>query len=172
MTSATGHSNARRRWEQGFTLIELILVLTLLAISAALIAPALSDFIRGRALDSEALRLLSVSRAAQSRAVSEGLPVLLWLDAPNGAYGTEEETKAGAADSKALSFTVNDSVRLSLADSGHAATTQLRHSPAIRFLPDGNVDEASPTTIRLTDSTGAVLRFVQSRTRMGYEIQR
>ncbi len=171
MTSATGHSSARRRCERGFTLIELILVMSLLAISAALIAPALSDFIRGRALDSEALRLLSVSRAAQSRAVSEGLPVLLWLDAPNGAYGTEEETKAGAADPKALSFTMNDSVRLSL-DSGHAATTQLRHLPAIRFLPDGNVDEASPTTIRLTDSTGATLRLVQSRTRMGYEIQR
>ena len=172
MISATGHSSARQRWQHGFTLIELILVLMLLVISAALIAPALSGFIRGRALDSEALRLLSVTRAAQSRAVSEGLPVLLWLDAPNGAYGTEEEAKAAAADPKALSFTVNDSVQLSVVSSGHAATTQRRHLPAIRFLPDGNVDETSPTTVRLSDSTGAVRLLIQSRTRMGYEIQR
>ena len=172
MISATGHSNARRPWRHGFTLIELILVLMLLAISAALIAPALSDFIRGRALDSEALRLLSVSRAAQSRAISVGLPVLLWLDGPNGAYGSEVEAKAGATDPRALSFTVNDSVRLSVEKTGHAAGTLLRHLPAIRFLPDGYVDETSPTTIRLVDSTGAAILLVQSRTRMGYEIQR
>ena len=93
MTSATGQTNGRpRNGRRGFTLIELILVLTLLAIAASLIAPALSGFFRGRALDSEARRLLSLTRAAQSRAVSEGMPMLLWVDAAQGAYGVEEET--------------------------------------------------------------------------------
>src|ERR1039457_2497882 len=63
-----------------FTLVELILVLALLVIVTSLVAPAMSNFIRGRALDSEARRLFALMHAGQSRAVSEGLPVLLWVD--------------------------------------------------------------------------------------------
>ena len=43
------------------------------------------------------------------------------------------------------------------------ARRMLRHLPAIRFLPDGTIDEASPSTVRLSDSTGAALWLVQSR---------
>ena len=51
-----------------FTLIELILVLALLVIITSLAAPAMANFIRGRALDSEARRLSALMHAAQSRA--------------------------------------------------------------------------------------------------------
>ena len=63
-----------------FTLIELILVLALLVIITSLAAPAMANFIRGRALDSEARRLLALMHAGQSRAVSEGMPMMLWVD--------------------------------------------------------------------------------------------
>src|SRR5207253_10956500 len=43
----------------GFTLIELILVMTILTIAVSLTAPALANFFRGRTLDSEARRLLA-----------------------------------------------------------------------------------------------------------------
>ena len=55
-----------------FTLIELILVMSLLVIITSIAAPAMSKFIRGRALDSEAQRMFSLMHEAQSRAVSEG----------------------------------------------------------------------------------------------------
>ena len=42
---------------RAFTLVELILVLALLVVITSLVAPAMSNFIRGRALDSEARRL-------------------------------------------------------------------------------------------------------------------
>ena len=155
---------------RAFTLIELCLVLTLLAIAAALIVPSLSHFMRGRALDAEARRLLSLMRAAQSRAVSEGLPVLLWLDAAQAAYGTEEETKPGAIDPKALQFTLDERVRMTVPNAA-PAVTQKRHLPAIRFLPDGSIDEASPVTVRLNDASGVTLCLGQTRNRMGYEIQ-
>ncbi len=171
MTSATGQRNARTKCRRGFTLIELILVLTLLAIAAALMSPALSNFIHGRSLDAEAIRLLSLTRAAQSRAVSEGMPVLLWLDAEHGEYGVEEEAKSDATDAKAQQFEMNESVSLSVANTT-ADTTQLRHLPAIRFMPDDSIDESSPDTIRLSDPTGATLLLVQTRNRNGYEIQR
>src|SRR5688572_7854706 len=45
-----------------FTLVELILVMAMLVIIIAVSAPSLSKFFRGRVLDSEARRLLSLTR--------------------------------------------------------------------------------------------------------------
>ena len=75
-----------------FTLVELLLVLALLVIITSLVAPAMSNFIRARAVDSEARRLSALMHAGQSRAVSEGLPMLLWVDEKQGAYGLNAET--------------------------------------------------------------------------------
>jgi len=170
MISATGQTNGSPWDRRGFTLIELILVLTLLAVAASLIAPRLSGFVRGRALDSEARRLLSVTRAAQSRAVSEGMPMLLWVDAKQGAYGVEKEGTAEHTDPKALEFSVDGNVQIAVMNLASSAT-MLRNLPAIRFLPDGTIDENSPQTLRLSDSTGAALWLTQARNRMSYEIR-
>jgi len=82
----------------GFTLIELILVLALLVIITSIAAPAMSRFVRGRALDSEARRLIALMHAAQSRAVSEGAPMMLWVDEKAGGYGVEAETSGQNGD--------------------------------------------------------------------------
>src|SRR5437773_1580616 len=74
-----------------FTLIELILVMALLSIVLAFAAPALSSFFRGRTIDSEARRLVSLIRYGQSRAVSEGVPIILWIDARKNTYGLQHE---------------------------------------------------------------------------------
>src|SRR2546421_9923316 len=84
-----------------FTLIELILVMAMLLIVLAVSAPALSNFFRGRTLDSEARRFLSLTRYGQSRAVSEGGPMVLWIDAKNGTYGLQEEASYAQADPRA-----------------------------------------------------------------------
>src|SRR5262249_35221447 len=68
------------RKARAFTLIELILVMTLLAIVLAIASPALSRFFKGRGLDNEARRFLALTRHAQSRAVGEGVPMVLWFD--------------------------------------------------------------------------------------------
>src|SRR5262245_23301985 len=90
----------------GFTLIELILVMTVLTIAASITAPALANFFRGRTLDSEARRMLGLIRQGQSRAVSEGVPMELWFDVQQGAYGLEAEPSYEANDRKAVSFTL------------------------------------------------------------------
>src|SRR5437773_775638 len=63
---AIGHSkrssviiNSHRR---AFTLVELILVMALLGIVLAVSAPSLSNFFHGRTLDSEARRLMALTR--------------------------------------------------------------------------------------------------------------
>ena len=170
MIFATGPSNGNPPCRRAFTLIELILVLTLLAIAAALITPALSNFLRGRALDSEARRLLSLTHAAQSRAVSEGVTVWLWLDVKRGAYGVTQETQAGANDPRAQEFLTDENVQLAVLNLATVGTLW-RHLPAIQFLTDGSIADTSPATVRLSDSTGATLYLTQTRNRMGYEIR-
>ena len=108
----------------------------------------MSNFIRGQALDSEARRLLALIHAGQSRAVSEGLPMVLWVDEKQGAYGLQAETTGRNGDPKAENLTVDSSLQIAVVNTGSAGTTKFDSLPAIRFLPDGTVDENSPQTLR------------------------
>lgn len=154
-----------------FTLIELILVLSLLVVITSMVAPAMQNFIRGRALDSEARRFFSLFHAGQSRAVSEGMPIMLWIDAKQNAYGLEEETPGKNGDPKAENLQIDSTLQVAVITTGAGAPTTLRSLPAIRFLADGTIDENSPQTVKLTDYAGASLWLIESKNRMGYEIR-
>ena len=170
-----------------FTLIELILVMTVLTIAISIAAPALANFFHARTLDSEARRLLALTRHGQSRAVSEGLPMELWFDTATGAYGLEAEPSYEPNDAKAVNFTLDKDMQLEIptANPGSSGNTagagiatgapQLRSNhpnlPAIRFLPDGTLTESSPQTLRLTGRDGSSIWLVLSRNHLSYEIR-
>src|ERR1035437_5952671 len=97
---------------RGFTLIELILVMALLTVVISLTAPRLSRFFHGRTLDSEARRLLALTRSGQSRAVSEGMPMDLWVDAEEGTFGLEAEPSYETSDPKAVDFALDGGLQL------------------------------------------------------------
>jgi prepilin-type N-terminal cleavage/methylation domain-containing protein len=169
-----------------FTLIELILVLSLLVVITSITLPAMSRFVRGRALDSEARRLLALTHVAQSRAVSEGMPMMLWVDEKNDAYGVAAESsgqsgaQSGApsgvaastpnSDLKAENLTVDATLAISVMNLGAGAQTTFNSLPAIRFQPDGTVDENSPQTLKLMDEDGFARLLTETRLRTGYEI--
>ena len=167
MMLATGQSNFCHR---AFTLVELLLVLALLVIATSLAAPALSNFVRGRALDSEARRLAALMHAGQSRAVSEGAAMVLWIDEKSGNYGLEAETSGQNGDAKAENLTVDATLQIAVVNAGMTPVT-FQNLPAIRFSMDGTVDENSPRTLTLTDSAGVTRWLVLDGTRMGYEIR-
>src|ERR1035438_7065402 len=154
-----------------FTLVELLLVLALLVVITALVAPAMSNFIRARALDSEARRLFALMHAGQSRAVSEGLPMMLWVDEKQGAYGLAAETTGKTGDPKAENLTVDSTLQIAVLNIGLRTPTTFNNLPAIRFLADGTVDENSPQTLQLTDSAGVSRWLIESRNHTGYEIR-
>jgi type II secretion system protein H len=153
-----------------FTLIELILVLALLVIITSLAAPAMANFIRGRALDSEARRVVALMHAGQSRAVSEGLPMVLWVDEKQGAYGLQAETTGQTGDAKAENLTVDSTLQIAVLTIGLSAPPMFNNLPAIRFLPDGMVDENSPQTLQLTDSASTKRWLIEKPNHSGYEI--
>ncbi len=173
----------------GFTMIELILVMTILTIAVSVTAPRLANFFRGRALDSEARRLLALTRQGQSRAVSEGIPVELWVDAQNGKFGLEAEPSYENTDDKAEEFTLDSDIQLEAVDvfvnrstssriassrTGQTLTKTVlsRHPelPRIGFLPDGTIAESSPRRLCLTGRDGFSIWLVQSRNGLSYEL--
>ena len=167
---ASCHPSPVTRHPKGFTLIELILVLALLVVITSIAAPAMSRFIRGRALDSEARRLIALMHAAQSRAVSEGAPMMLWVDEKADGYGFEAETSGQNGDTKAEALTVDSTLQIAVLKAGAGVQTTFKSLPAIRFLADGTVDESSPQTLKLTDSDGFARWLAETRLRTGYEI--
>ena len=153
-----------------FTLIELMLVLALIVVAVAIVVPRMSGFIRGRALDSEARRLLALTDAGEARAVSEGMPMVLWFNAKQNECGLEEETPPKGGDAEAEDLDINENVQIAVANaSGSSDTTTFHNLPAIRFLPDGTIDENSPQTLQLTEGSDA-LWLMELQNRTGYEI--
>lgn len=174
MILPTGHNRirsaeARRR---AFTLVELIVVMTMLAIVMAVAAPSLARFFRGRTLDSEARRLLALTRHGQSRAVSEGVPMLLWLDVEERRYGLQEEPGYSDVDTKAVQFVLGEGLQVEGVHlTGTATTSTSGQQPVMRFQPDGGIDESSVEGLRVTDGEGVEVWLARSLNRLNYEIQ-
>jgi type II secretion system protein H len=194
LTGQPGSESAARfadHARRGFTLIELILVMALLTIVISLTAPKLSRFFHGRTLDSEARRLLALTRSGQSRAVSEGMPMDLWVDTEQGTFGLAAEASYEASDPKAVDFALDSGLQLEVVRKTVVApvtTTMNRNQrvttasvprvnlvhatlPTIRFLPDGSLGEASPQMLHLASSDGGSLWLAQARDGVSYEIR-
>lgn len=159
-----------RHGNGAFTLVELILVMTILAVVIAVAAPSLSHFFRGRSQDLEARRFLSLTRYGQSRAVSEGIPMVLWIDAQNAAYGLEQEAGYSDSDSHAVDFDLKDDLRIEV---GASETSPLhgRSLPEIRFTPDGGIGPTSPASISIYEGDSEPIMIVQNTNGLSYEIR-
>jgi type II secretion system protein H len=175
----------REPHQRAFTLIELILVMSLLLIVTAVSAPQLATFFRGRTLDAEARRFLSLTRYGQSRAVSEGVPMVLWVDAKQGAYGLEMQPVTGVTDDKAVAYLLDEKLEIEAELPGLAQTEQARaqmemvgrnfaNVPGIVFTPEGFVSQTSPEAVQLREGgqdNGEIVWVALGRNRLNYEIQ-
>jgi len=164
---------------RGFTLIELLLVMTLLLVVLAVSMPTLRGFFRGRHLDSEARRFLALTRYAQSRAVSEGTPMVLWIDAKQGAYGIQAQTGYLDVDDKAVEFDLHETLAVEVRTAVVLRTALQRNEtasvagnlPAIRYTPDGFIGETSPEQVIFRQGTEEEVWFAPNANRLNYEIQ-
>jgi type II secretion system protein H len=165
----------------GFTLIELILVMVILAIVLTAAAPSLSRFFRARDLESEAMRFLALTRYGQSRAVSEGIPMMLWLDAGTGEYGLQANTTFVAIDNSALTYQMDEALAVEaelpilsvLQHPWSLANQSVDQLPTIRFTPDGYIAETSPERFLFTHTRDEDnhLWVGLSLNRLRYELQ-
>ena len=175
---------------RAFTLIELILVMAILTMSASITVPTLTRFFRARTLDSEARRFLALTRNGQSRAVSEGLPMNLWVDPDLGRFGLEAEPSYDNEDPQKVDLTLDPGLQIRIEARAVSASTNSSNPmqvksvasvpktmlvqpglPTIRFLPDGSIADTSPMMLALVARDGSALYLKQSRNRLTYEIK-
>jgi Tfp pilus assembly protein FimT len=159
-------------------LIELILVMTLLMIVLAVSAPALQGFFKGRNLDSEARRIYSLANYAQTRAVSEGIPVFVWFDPRQRVYGMRAATSYLEIDPRSVEFQLDRDLELEVFHPpvvrGVFVTPFVDRNvgavPAIRFMPDGSIAETSPESILVVQAKRDAIALGISTNRLRYEI--
>jgi Tfp pilus assembly protein FimT len=180
MTLSTGipipNSRAGLR-ARAFTLVELILVMALIVVTVSLVMPAMTRFFAGRTLDSEVKKFMALMHYGQTRAVSEGVPTMLWVDPDRGSYGLQQEGAFGF-DQKAIENKLAKGLTISVARSnvrpgiansqtGRILTGQTTQKgtkrAAIYFEPDGTINAAlSASSISIQDGKNATVWFAPS----------
>jgi general secretion pathway protein H len=129
-----GFKSLRRSAEHGFTLIELMVVVTIIGLASAVVAFAMPDP-QGRVLD-EGLRFAARVRAARDIAIVEARPVSLWVT--GGGYGFDRRIGGAwtpVADKPLRVERWSDQTRATLPD---AATGRTR----VTFDPTGVADRS------------------------------
>ena len=96
--------------------------------------------------------------------------MMLWINASQGQYGVSAETSGQNGDPRAENLLLDGTLTIAVINAGLGKQTTFGNLPAIRFLPDGTIDENSPPTVQLTDADGFGRRLVELPTRTGYEI--
>ena len=179
MTLRTGKPRSSTPHRRAFTLIELVLVMALLLIVLAVAFPSLRHFFRGRNLDSEARRFLALTHYAQSRAVSEGVPMVLWIDAKQQTYGLQAQTGYLDVDDKAVEFKLDETLEFKVSTPLVVQSSMQRSQtasvagnlPAIRYSPDGFIDQASPNEVIIRQGDEDAVVFAPNANHLNYEIQ-
>lgn len=164
----------------GFTLVELIVVMFLLAGVLAIVAPNLSRFFQNRYVIEEARRMHAVIRHAQQQAIASGFPVIVWLEPDENRFGYQiqnpfkqrgvQNTLYGV-DPRSL-YTMKSEIRM-LLNPNEMDQATARY--LIRFMPDGSIDAGSLQMIQLVRAlspTEDFIYIVQSQMKSAYEIQK
>jgi type II secretion system protein H len=176
----TGCNKNGVRGRCAFTLVELILVMTVMVILFSLVMPSLKGFFRGRNLDNEALRFIALTRYGQSRAINEGVPVELWINPRAGSYGLEALSGYAQTETKPESYTLDSSVQIAFSAPSSVllrsnywsqAKAQFGAVTKIRFQPDGFISDASPESIFLRQGNQSQVWIAKAPTHLEYDIQ-
>lgn len=138
-----------RARRSGFTLIELCLVLLIVAIVMAVVAPSLRNFLYGRQADNAVTRLLALTRHARSQAITHGRVYRLNVDESTGGFWVD--TQQGA-EFKQLGTEFGQ--HYALPEGTKAAWNLPEGAEArdyVRFYPDGRCEGG---TLTVTGSGG------------------
>ncbi len=151
---------------RGFTLVELIIVMALLAVVAAISMPSLGRSMRERNLKDEAARFLAVTEYARNEAASQGVPMTVWIDPATQRFGVEAKTGFEGDESRAKHFDMNADVHFEL----DRTATRNGVIDAAEFSPEGAPTSASIDALRMVDRFGASLTVSRTTDGWSYEI--
>ena len=160
--------NDSARDSQAFTLVELILVMALLATLLALSAPTLLHAFTARNMEQEATQLLAATEYARSEAVSQGVPMCVWIDLATGSFGVHASDGFDGDNTREKTYALKADFRF---DSAEGTADQDGHRVMSTFDPEGTLDpENSLAALRIVNRSDAAISLEQTEDGWGYEI--
>jgi prepilin-type N-terminal cleavage/methylation domain-containing protein len=150
----------------GFTLLELILVMVIISTVLAMAAPSLRGFFSSRKIHDAGSNILSLIRFARSQAISEGREYRLNLDNDNRCYWLTMNKEGAFSDlnnefGRRFLLPDDTSVELKKEDDKTGIEKYLA------FFPHGM---AEVSTITLTDRRGDVIEILSASPAETYRI--
>ncbi len=136
---------ARPDQYRAYTLLELVLVLAIIAVTVAAAAPVLSNFARGRRVEEAARQFVALTHWARSQAINDGVTYQLVIDVAAGSWRLNVQD-GGANDAGSDATFVQASGpfgRVYTAPEGVEIQTELpmvNGQQAITFDPTGRCD--------------------------------
>ena len=177
MILATGKPRSLdRRARAGFTLIELVLVMAILIVVLSISGASLTSFFKGRSLEAEGKRFLALTRYAQNRAISEGLPVAVWIDEREKKYGSKIVAGFVELDEKANEFDLGRDLKIDATWLSGSASRPVGNEIILLFRPDGFFAENNPELVTISEAKTATtgnseaVYIAPNRNRLYYEI--
>lgn len=150
-----------------FTLVELILVMALLCVILGIAVPSLARSFHHRNLTQEAARLLAVTEYARDEAVSQGVPMVVWVDMETGRFGARAKTGYEDSGARSKEFKLTEGLHFET-EKGTISSTGT--TDAVELEPNGTLDTSSQASFRLVDQADSSIEVAQTNDGTGYEI--
>jgi len=169
----------------GFTLVEMVVVMSIMVITIGVVAPSFKGFLQGRNLANESRRFLSFTHYGSVRAINEGVPVDLWMDVKAGRYGLAASGGYTETQTNEVDFLLDKDLKMMVSPPQGTLTrsnwwtpdmTRGRgRLPVIRFQPDGFISDSSPQNVVFADTSGpkgagSQIWIVENPTHTRYDI--
>src|SRR3954468_22859294 len=120
-------SESRNRWlEEGFTLVEMLVVLAILALTTAFAVPLLSAGSEGLRLDMASSELAAALRATRSAAITRNVQMALMIDVDRRTFSSTVVSERSFAPNIDAKLTFASTLRSAPSDGG------------FQFFPDGS----------------------------------
>ena len=117
--------------------------------------------------------MLAVTEYARDEAVSQGVPMVVWIDADTGHFGAKAMPGYEDSGARSKEFTLLEGLHFDTQENagGAAALPGVAgETDAAEFTTDGTLDPSSQTSLRLVDRDNSAIEIAQTNDAWGYEI--